>query len=257
MTDMDEQLSAYLDRALPEDEMRAMTLRLAADPALQQRLDMFRAADRMAAERLTAALDDPVPFALAQAVARASEAAPGGAVRPPQRRRRDLGLGAILGAAAGVAATLAVLAITAPPKPTRAWVDEVASYHRIYAQETAHLVEVGAERADHIRDWLGSRIGRDLPIPDLAAFGLTFRGARLLAAADAPVAQLVYTDAEGRVFALCLTPRPGAEDAPQSPLRLGDLDAVLWRDSGTAVLVIGPAGTLPLAPVAEAVAAVL
>lgn len=256
MTDTDEQLSAYLDRALPPDERRAMDLRLAADPGLRQRLEAFRAADRMAAERLSAVLDEPVPFALAQAVARAAEAAPE-AVAPAPRRRRDLGLGAVFGAAAGIAATLAVLAIRSPPQPARPWTDEVASYHRIYAQETTHLVEVGAERADHIRDWLGGRIGRDLPIPDLSAFGLTFRGARLLAAADAPVAQLVYTDATGGVFALCLTPRPGADDTPPSPLHLGDLDAVLWRDSGTAILVIGPAGSIPLAPVAEVVAATL
>jgi anti-sigma factor RsiW len=257
MADTDEQLSAYLDRALPDDEMRAVEKRLAEDSALGKRLEAFRAADRMVAARMADVLAEPVPFALAQAVARAAKATPGQGAAGVRAGRRGFALGALSGALAGVAATLAILSFAPPQPPPRTWTDDVASYHRIYAQETAHLVEVGAERAEHIRAWLGRRIGRDLPIPDLTAFGLTFRGARLLAAADAPVAQLVYTDAAGGVFALCLTPRPGAADAPPSPLHFGDLEAVLWRDGGTAILVIGPAGVLPLARVADSVAAIL
>lgn len=257
MTIKDDELSAFLDRALPPAAMNALAQPISADPASQHRLEALRAADRMAAAHLTAVLVEPVPLPLVQAVTQAGGSARAGDLGPrrPRWRLRDLTLGAGLGAMAGVAATVAFVTLPAPPP--RSWTDEVASYHRIYARETVHLVEVGAERADHIREWLGARIGRDLPIPDLTAFGLTFRGARLLAAADAPVAQLVYTDAAGGVFALCLTPRPGAPDAAPTQLALGDLDAVLWRDGGTAVLVIGPADAMPLAPVAEAVAATL
>lgn len=256
MTIKDDELSAFLDRALSPAAMDSLARRIEAEPGLQHRLEALRGADRIAAARLAAMLDEPVPLPLVQAVLRAGASAGGARERRPLwRRLRDLILGAGLGAMAGAAATVAVVALNAPPP--RSWTDEVASYHRIYARETAHLVEVGAERADHIREWLGARIGSDLPIPDLTAFGLTFRGARLLAAADAPVAQLVYTDAVGGVFALCLTPRPGAPDAAPTRLALGDLDAVLWRDGGTAVLVIGPADTIPLAPVAAAVAATL
>jgi anti-sigma factor RsiW len=249
MSETDERLSAYLDQALPPAEMAQLARQIAGDPALQERLDGFRAADLMAAGRMAGVLAEPVPMALAQAVARAW--------RDPATDRRGLTawVWAGLGALAGVAATLAVVGFR--PAPPRPWTDEVAAYHRIYAQETAHLVEVGADRADHIRAWLGARIGRDFVIPDLGEFGLTFRGGRLLVAAGAPVAQLVYTDAAGGVVALCLTSRPGAPDAAPAPLDLGDLDAVLWRDGGTAIVLIGPRGGVALGPVAETVARLL
>jgi anti-sigma factor RsiW len=94
------------------------------------------------------------------------------------------------------------LAAAQQPQP---WIMQVAQYHKIYAREQRHLVEVSAAETPHIEQWLGKRLD-DLAfkVPDLSAFGLTFKGARMLVVNGAPVAQLVYLPADGRAVALCI-----------------------------------------------------
>lgn len=244
MTPDDDLLSAYLDGELPDLQMRALERRLADDPALQRRLDALRAADAQVAQTMDRVLSEPVPLSLVRALS------------PPRPARGPLARAALAGALAGaLAAGVALVAVLPPATPLpaapRPWTDEVVAYHRIYAQEGRHLVEVGAEEADHIRAWLGDRIGRAFGIPDLTAYGLTFRGARLLVAAGAPVAQLVYTLDDGSVFALCLTPRAGQPDVAPGLSRLEEFDAVTWRAAGTAVILLGPADRLDLMAVSQ------
>ena len=59
-------------------------------------------------------------------------------------------------------------------------------------------MEVGAEEKPHIEKWLSARVGKDVPVPDFSTHGLTFAGARMLVAAGKPVAQYLYTQADGR-----------------------------------------------------------
>ena len=63
MTVTDEQLSAYLDGELPEDDARAIDEALAQDPALQAALESLVAANDMARDAFDAMKDDPVPLA--------------------------------------------------------------------------------------------------------------------------------------------------------------------------------------------------
>jgi len=245
MTPDDDLLSAYLDGELPDPQVRALERRLADEPALQRRLDALRAADAQVAQVMGRMMSEPVPLSLVRAVS------------PPRPARGPVVRAALAGALAGaLAAALATVALVPPsatiPAAARSWTDEIVAYHRIYAREGRHLVEVGADEADHIRAWLGDRIGRAFDIPDLTAYGLTFRGARLLVAAGEPVAQLVYTLDDGSVFALCLTPRAGQPDVAPGLSRLDEFDAVIWRTSGTAVILLGPADRLDLMAVSQA-----
>ena len=134
------------------------------------------------------------------------------------------------------------------------WLADIADYHAVYARQGRHLVEVGADEADHIQTWLTAQVGTDVRIPDLSTDGLTFEGGRLLVAAGKPVAQLMYRDAEGTVIALCLietsTPRDGF--AQQT---LNGFDMVSWGAGTANYVVLGPEGRPDLMDLAEQAAA--
>jgi len=93
------------------------------------------------------------------------------------------------------------------------------------------LVEViGSEQA-HIESWLSKEIGVDFKVPNLSDAGWTFQGARLLVVAGKPVAQLMYTNAEGAVIALSgLQNRSGTTVEPA--LRaFGDVHMGTWKNT--------------------------
>lgn len=168
-----------------------------------------------------------------------------------------LAIGGGVGAYLGPAALQGVLpsAISGSTMASADWVSQVAAYHRVYAAEERHLVEVAATESAHIEGWLGSRTGVAFATPDLSALGLTYQGGRLLVANGQPVAQLMYTDAAGAVFALCFqSSGAGATEGFVTRQEAG-FDAVVWRTDQAAYVVIGPAGAPTLPAMAGAAAA--
>ncbi len=141
------------------------------------------------------------------------------------------------------------LAATQQPQP---WIMQVAQYHKVYAREQRHLVEVSAEETPHIEQWLGKRLD-DLAfkVPDLSAFGLTFKGARMLVINGEPVAQLVYLPKDGRAVALCII-HSKKDDKPLTVSQQDDLNLVDWRVKGYGFVVIGWEDPTQLRAIAEA-----
>ena len=240
MTDYTDKLSAFLDGELPEAEAREIEKTLADDPALQAELETLMAADVVAQEEFAAILDEPVPLELAATIRNA----PSG-----QRAANETGTPSAFNWLSTIAA-LVVLAIgggagyftglsqgrqiAAAP----GWLADIADYHRVYAGQGRHLVEVPAAEADHIRTWLTKSVGTEVRIPDLTTHGLTFQGARLLVAAGKPVSQLMYTDAEKRVIALCLIQSDAPRDGFQEK-NIGAFDMVSWGARNANFVIIG------------------
>jgi anti-sigma factor RsiW len=140
------------------------------------------------------------------------------------------------------------LAAAQQPQP---WIMQVAEYHRVYAGEKRHLVEVAAAETPHIESWLGKRLEMPLVVPDLTAQGLTFQGARMLVINGAPVAQLIYTPPDGRALALCIIRSP-KEDKPLTASQEGDLHLVDWRTKGYGFVVVGWEDDAHMRAIAEA-----
>jgi anti-sigma factor RsiW len=256
--DLATRLSAYRDGQLSEDQARAVTALLAADPAARAEYDALLRTDDAIDKAFAAMLHDPVPMHLARAVERAEMAPP--AANSPFAPRWGTGLAAalalmVIGGAGGSYLTRSYFP---PAQVASGWLDQVADYHRVYAAQVRHLVEVPAAEKAHLETWLTDSTGVAFTVPDLAASGLTFQGARLLVAAGKPVAQLMYTDAQGQVVAVCFM--AGGDAA------LGDgrgtfanrsfdsLDMVSWKSRDASYVVIGPRGMPGLTQVAEAAA---
>lgn len=252
MTEFSTLLSAYLDGELDAATAAEVEARLADDPAARVEMDALIKADALAADIFAEQLNEPVPFALAQQIKNTPMPA---AAKPPARP--------IWGA---LAASLVVFALggvggymlkgQTTPVQTAGWLADIADYHAVYASQGRHLVEVGADEADHIETWLGNTIGASFSIPDLSAFDLTFEGGRLLVANGKPVAQLMYRDADGAVVALCLQQSDTeATGAPTFNERtINGFDFVSWRGGNAQYVVIGEGGTETLPDIAAAAA---
>lgn len=250
----EEKLSAFLDGELPEEQAREIEAALAEDPNLQAALEALMAADMAAKDALGEMLDEPVPAALAAALRDAPEAGAANLSAPPTGTRWWAAAAVVLALGLGGAGGyMTGLTQSTPVASAPGWLVDIADYHAVYAGQTRHLVEVGADEADHIRTWLTRTVGADVPTPDLTAHGLTFRGARLLVAAGKPVAQLMYTDADDRVVALCLiateTPRDG-----QATQTIGAFDMVSWGGDGANLVLVGDEGRGDLEAIAATAA---
>jgi anti-sigma factor RsiW len=116
---------------------------------------------------------------------------------------------------------------------------EVAKYHSVYAQETEHLAEVPASRKDHIQEWLGARLDRDLSIPDLSAEGWAFEGGRLLAEDDQPIAQLLYTAPGRQPIAVCITRSGHPASKPTQYAPANGMRVEAWDSGGYLYIVVG------------------
>jgi len=117
---------------------------------------------------------------------------------------------------------------------------EVAEYHAVYSRETVHLVEVPASQIDHLKAWLGRRVKGNLAIPDFSAAGLTFAGGRMVVVDGAPVAELMYTRANGLPIGFCMF----WHDATPGPIiveRREKQHLATWDDGKHSYIVVGEA----------------
>ncbi len=250
MTDLSVKLSAYLDGELDQTEAAEVDRALASDPNIQAELDALMEADARALAAFDEDLNAPVPLNLIRQIkdtpleAEAPVAAP---VATPAPRSRPMWGALAAGLAAFVIGGFGGYSYSeqnAPVAQRPGWIAVVAEYHGIYADQKRHLVEVGADEVDHIETWLGKTVGASFSVPDLAQHGLTFQGGRLVVANGKPVAQLMYTQADGSVVALCL--QKSSKD-PSSQVVFKEqtndrFDFVSWSANGADYVVIGPTG---------------
>ena len=120
------------------------------------------------------------------------------------------------------------------------WTVKVAEYHSLYARQSErHLVEVSADQQDHIEKWLGEQLGRSLIIPDLSKADMVFKGARLLAIAGKPVAQLMYLDGDGEPLGFCFMRNLSGEVKAPELNRHEELKLIDWSDKDYKYVVVG------------------
>jgi anti-sigma factor RsiW len=252
MSEFGPKLSAWLDSALPPDEAQALEALLKHDPALQAELTELMAANEAANAEFATMLAAPVPLSLARSI----DQAPLPVIAQPRR----------LPAWAAIAASLALLAVGAgggflagqrtEVVAARDWIEDVAEYHAVYAAQSRHLVEVPASDSQHIKTWLTAQVGAPFDIPDLAAEGLEFQGARLLVAAGKPVGQLMYRNGAGQVVALCFvaSDKPATDDIQSR--QANGFQMRVWGRPGARFVLIGPEGLTDISKIAEAARAV-
>ncbi|RFZ89735.1 anti-sigma factor [Shinella sp. WSJ-2] len=266
-------LSAYLDGQLPKAEMSEIDEILAQDDDARAVFEKLKLGSEFGARAFERMLQEPIPLDLVRNIkeARSSDddapklgiaAIPVAATPAPRRSAfwpQALAASLAIFMAGGVAGYLiseqqdtdAPLQIAAAP---RTWLDDIADYHRIYARQTRHLVEVPASDQDHIVEWLSASTGVPFKLPDLSGQNLKFEGARLLVAGGKPTAQLLYRDAENEIFAICfLQSDPVEGKTTLAESMRNDIGLVSWQQGKASYVVVGPSADPNLERIAEAV----
>ena len=237
-------LMAYVDGELDPETARAVQAAIEADPAARAKMETYTQTSGM----------------LRSAFAAEFYAGHADLLRLRRRARRQISRRVATAAAACVALLLVGFGggrySALGGSGLDGFLDEVAEYHEIYAQETTHLVEIPAEARTEFEAWLGSRLGRSLTVPDLVAQGLRYAGGRMLVVAGKPVADMTYTRQSGPPVALCVTRLGGHKERLRADER-GGLRVAGWTDGAFAYVLVGELDRAAAMTVATAAAAQL
>lgn len=261
-------LSAYLDGEVSEAERKELEQLVARDDEARLLLEMLKAGNAFGNKAFEEFLHDPVPLSLVRRIKQGpgvnpkAERVVSAAPRQAKVRLWPRALAAsiallLVGSSTGylIGRTSNDGAPSVNVAAARSWLDDIADYHRIYSRQTAeHLVEVPASGDARIESWLASSVGVNFAVPDLSGRGLTFEGARLLVAGGKPVAQLMYKNEDGDVFAICfLKSKPGTSDGKMTESIRDDVAMISWQKSGASYVVVGPSADPNLQQLADTV----
>ena len=264
----DEALVAYLDGELDAAEQRHVEAWLDADPAVRDRLtELARSADLLRSAYADIA-NEPVPERLlAAARGETGEETPAEAeivVLRPRRaalpapgRRWHIGMAAaagLFGLMVGSAGTYLGIGMLGPGSAAdqaqvaaaaaeRIWLDNAAASYKLAVNAgDGMLIDVPA--SNDPREAL-QKISQGLPqvrFPDLKAWGLTLRGARLVVADGRPAAQLVYVTDDKAIGPLTLVIAAAKQpDITPAIERRQEVNVLHWRNQGRAYALVGQA----------------
>lgn len=269
---LDVRLSAYIDGEVNETERKELEQLIARDDEARRVLETLQAGSSFGNKAFEELLHDPVPLSLVRrikqgpGVSAKTEHLATSAPRKTKQRLWPRALAAslvllLVGGSIGfiIGKTSDDETQSVKIAAARTWLDDIADYHRLYARQTAeHLVEVPASAGGKIEGWLASNVGVNFSLPDLSDKGLTFEGARLLVAAGKPVAQLMYKDQDGDVFAICfLRSPPGDTDGKMTESMRDDIAMISWQKNDASYVVVGPSSDANLHQLATAISAAI
>lgn len=239
-----DELHAYADDQLSEDRIAVVEAYLRGHPADAQRVADWRLINGTLRIRADAAVTEPVPAAMVGILERRN----GVYWRAIAASVVWLGIGIGLG-------SVGQRVVLRPDTAMRV-AEETRGAYAVFSPEVLHPVEVGADRADHLSDWLGKRLGRPVPIPSLNDLGFSFIGGRLMVADGAPAAMLMYENGSGRRLVLYVTGSNNPDDdRPMAYRRLAESGVITWIRNGTAYGVGGGFSEAELMPAAQSIRA--
>lgn len=250
MTRVDDvMLMAYADGELDAATARQIEAAVAADPALAERVRMFRESAALLHGAYADAMHEEVPERLLAAVR-----VPASNVVKLQARRPARQI-----VAWAMAASLAALVIGGGGTywyltterggsdgvqlaSSDRWLDHVAGFYDVYdvtfKKEDRLLVDFKADDIPELTKWFSQRLNRPLSVPDLSAQGFEPQGGRLLIINGKPAAQLLYMSTSGELVGLVIAFTTG-DYQPARTVRRRDVNIVHWRNNGYAYAFVG------------------
>ncbi|WP_158745476.1 anti-sigma factor [Acidisphaera sp. L21] len=231
----EEELHAFVDDRLDPERREAVARRLAVDPALQRRVDDWRAQRDILRDALAFRHREPIPPALSlSSLAEARLAA--GSRGNQWRLAASIVLALAVGGAGGWLAH-------GPQNPTEIarLSMEAASAYRTFANDSAHAIELRPDSAIELTGLITQKLGRSVAIPDLTALGYHLLGGRMLAVMYGPAAMLIYEDAQHNRITVYIQPMRRGDEMPMRSVDAGTVDGYAWinRQIGYSVMSEG------------------
>lgn len=250
----DEQLTAFLDGELPQQEMARIEALANEDEEVAARIE-FLANGSMPFREAFAPLLDEAPKQKLDAML-AAIPAPAAAAKTERSAitRRDL-FGALAASlAVGIIADRAYLGIgrNLGRDEGSEWRSVVAEYIALYTPDTlaGPVPPADVQTAQLAR--VDSKLGLNLSPEAVALPGVDFKRAQLLEYDDQPLAQIAYLDPETGPMALCIVRSGKGAKEPDIEGRKG-MNVIYWSTATHAFMLIGHAPVDRMREIADAV----
>lgn len=225
----DEQLTAYLDGELPNDQAAEIRQALSGYGDLADRLKAL-SLDQAALQAAFLPLLDQAPEMSA-----ARRSGPGKSASWSRDWPRSMLM------TAGLCALVVGLGVGwALFSPRQTWQGAVAQYQALYVTDT--LAPIAPDPAQIAAQLVvaGNKLGLRLDADLLAGFdGLTLRRAQVLGFEGRTLVQVAYTEADGTPVAFCILTRDGAGDSGLNSQMLSGLATASWQSDRHGFLTIG------------------
>ncbi len=246
----EEELHAFVDGRLDLARHAEVAQQVAENPALQARLDDWRREAALLRQAFAFKALEPVPPALH--LGRLIETRMSRTVAH-WRVAAGIVLALGVGAAGGWG-----LRDRQRPNDMEWLTMQASSAHRVFTADATRPVELGPSDQVRLVNWMSSRLGRHVGVPDLTRLGYRFIGGRVLAAVGGPAGLLMYDDAAGNRVTVYLQPMNTADTLPMRPIegRPTDNQAVAgyaWINNRLGASVLSSAGHVGLHAVANEV----
>ncbi|WP_434557747.1 anti-sigma factor family protein [Pseudomonas sp. Z4-20] len=235
MPPSDNDLHAYVDHQLSEDDRRRVETYLATNPAATKRVQAWRQDAQHLRATLSAALQYPPNPDLDPAIIRR---------RLKHRARRYLASAAVLVLAVGVggfggwqARQMTLLSAAAP------MADALQAY-RLIAQQGILPADYQTGDEQSMQGWLDRYFTQANRLPDLSAAGFKPVSGRLLSTEQGAAAMVIYQDPSGQKISFYVRP-PGPKNflLPRGSRRDGELQAQYWSGPGYNYAIVIPSDT--------------
>ncbi len=234
----DDDIAAFLDGELDPALRDAVAAWLREHPEAQRRAEVWRAQTAALRAALDPVAEETVPAALTAALDRPPVSA---RVSVPLRLAAAALIAGVLGGLIGLGGGFLLWGNVEQPSPYRAIAAAALSAHQVYSAEQRHAVEVSADDATHLANWLSNRLDATIAPPDLSAEGLTLLGGRLVAEDGRPAALLMYEEGgDGARYTVFVFGTDSPDETPLRYARAGDNCAFYWVDGRLAFVVSGP-----------------
>lgn len=258
----DEQIQDYIDGRLNERDRAAVAAYLLAHPRVAAEVEAIRRQSEALRALGQEILDQPVPERLREVLRErpaASRAGCGpGAPRATQHKfRRAIGFleaaAAILLFCAGGASGWFAHGV-ARPDPSLADM-LLADMSRAYAFYGArdYPVAFPPERAAELVAWIGRSFARDVPPPDLSAFGYSYRGGRLIPGAGTRIGLFQFARPEDAELAVFFWTTAAPPEVVSALHHQDNIAAHFWTTDGLSFAVISDRTNRDLDTAAKAV----
>jgi len=234
-------LHACVDDALAPEARREVEDHLATHPEVAEKVRAYREQNAALRRLFDPVLDEPHGIALG--VRRAQRSWP--------RSALALAASLILGVGIGVVGQRWL----APEREAMPIARQAALAHAAYVPEVRHPVEVAGEDEPHLVAWLSKRLAAPLKAPDLKRDGYHLLGGRLLPTTgqtgDAPVALLMYENAQGRRLSLMVRRAAVSTDTAFRFSSQGTTSVFYWIDGPFGYALVGDIGRDELGALAQ------
>ena len=264
----DETLVAYLDGELDTADRDEVETWLDSDPAARGRLAALSEATDLVRSAYDEIVNEPVPERLIAAVRGKTAKVPESKVIALRRVVRSRPIGQVFGGGWGLAAAAGLFGLViggaggliggnlllptntaieqkvATATLNNSWLDNAAAYYKLSVNAgDGMLVDVPASNdSPEALQKISQSLSQQVRLPDLKPWGLTFRGARLVAIDGKPAAQLAYTTDNKAIGPLTLLIGSSKQPdvAPTFDQRQG-VNQLYWRHHGHAYVLVGQA----------------